>query len=98
MRISSLTRLVKTSIHQSVMTKKKIPKYRISKKDDLKKLILNSPTGIEENSDLEDCYQGVVKDLESLKQEGWIRVIKNNKTKKNILFPIDLSLTNVEVR
>ena len=39
-----------------------------------------------------------MKDLESLKREGWVRVITNAKSKKNILFPIDLSLTNIEVR
>ena len=43
---------------------------------DLLKLLLNNPEGIKEDDDLRVCYKGLEEDLQDLKNDGWIRVIK----------------------
>jgi len=62
--------------------------YNISDKDSLIRYLKEVPRGVPENQDLFDCYRGIEKDIQHLKQEGYIRVIYNaEKDKKfNVLF------------
>lgn len=48
----------------------------------------SAPRGIPENQDLSDCYRGIEKDIQFLKDQGLIRTIYNtDKDKKfNVLF------------
>ena len=66
---------------------------------DLRKLILDTPTGIKEDDDefkQQIDYRNLRKDLEDLKKEGWVRVVVSNKT--NVLFPCDKNDKLIEVR
>ena len=70
-------------------------KYTIRNKDDLKELIRKSELGIVEDEELIDSYTGIKKDIESLKNENYVKVIKNDDTNKNTLFFRDLN-NNIE--
>lgn len=63
---------------------------------DLKKLLISHPDGIKEDEDLKVCYKGLEEDLQELKNEGWVRIIKSNKD--FVLFPLNKEEQNVEIR
>eukprot|EP00347_Sterkiella_histriomuscorum_P011336 403372843 len=73
-------------------------KYGIKSKEDLLKLLLNNPEGIKEDDDLRVCYKGLEEDLQELKNNGWIRVIKFQRDKQIVLFPVNKNDGKVEVR
>jgi hypothetical protein len=64
----------------------------------LLKLFLCNPEGIKEDDDLKVCYRGLEEDLAQLKSEGWVRVIKFQRDKEIVLFPINKNESQVEVR
>ena len=62
-------------------------------------MLKRTPTGInEEDKDFKEviAYYKLENDLQSLKDEGWIRSVKSNKN--TIIFPCDKELEKIEVR
>ena len=47
-------------------------KFEIINKEQLKQLILATPTGILDDENLAKCYQRIKKDIDELVSEGWI--------------------------
>jgi len=66
-------------------------KYTIRNKEDLKELIRKSENGLVEDEELIDSYTGIKRDIEAIKNENYVKVIKNDDTNKNTLFYRDLS-------
>ena len=66
-------------------------KYHLNNIEDLKELIRNCDTSIIEDEELLDSYIGIKGDLERLKKENYIKEVKNEEKKVNILFYRDNS-------
>lgn len=61
-------------------------------------MLINNPEGIKEDENLKVCYRGLEEDLQDLKNDGWVRVIKYQRDKEIVLYPINKNEKNVEVR
>lgn len=66
-------------------------KHNIHTIDELKNLIRNTQYGLIENCELYDAYPGIKQDLEILKKEKFVKVIKNEENKYDVLFYKDPS-------
>lgn len=66
-------------------------KYHLNNIEDLKELIRNCDTSLIEDEELLDSYIGIRSDIERLKKENYIKEIKNEEKKVNVLFYRDLS-------
>ena len=65
--------------------------YNLRNKDDLKSKIRDSDYGLLEDEQLKTSYPGIERDLESLKNEKFVKVIFNSEKKINVLFYRDKS-------
>lgn len=75
-------------------------KYNIKNIDDLKLLIKTSEYGVPENEELTDSYPGIKQDIETLKNEKFVKVVHNEEKKENTLYyrdindPIEMLITD----
>jgi hypothetical protein len=56
-----------------------MPYYEIHDKEGLRELILRHKEGLKIDENLTECYTGVLRDIQTLKEEGWCREINPNK-------------------
>ena len=61
-------------------------KYTIIDRASFHEYIKKSPQGLPHNQDLFDCYKGIEKDIEELKLQERLRIIKNDEKKHDVLF------------
>ena len=61
-------------------------KYDIRNESELIELLKSRREGVEENDELYDCYASCKKDIENMKNKGFLRIIDNKNEKKTYLF------------
>jgi hypothetical protein len=61
-------------------------KYTITDRASFHEYLKKSPQGLPNNQDLWDCYKGIEKDIEELKKQERVRVIRNDEKKHDVMF------------